>query len=706
MFAKGKPEKEGDGAEAEGGAEDDKNKSLIQRLTVALQTPLSIELPFGLTFKGIFVYLGGIVSGVILSIVIVFSLDDFEVATGSVGRGVTLYNSALSTLERGYVDEVDVESLTETALQAMMQTLDPYTEFENEAQNQDLQEMVKGRYGGVGLVIAGQTAAGREAMAASGDDQDPAKVARAERVTVVDAFEGYAFDAGLRVGDRLLRVGGQDVRGKTVEQVKDLLRGPPGTSVAVEFERAGRREPAEVVLPRRQVRVPDVKCFTLLDPKVVGAPDFPVGYISLKGFSAGAGREVELAYRVLTERAQAAGASRLRGVVLDLRGNPGGLLDSAVDVASLLVPRDSTLVSVKGRNFPETGFVSTGDPVRPLSQPLVVLVDGGTASAAEIVSGAVQDLDAGVVVGTGRTFGKGLVQNVAALPFDAGLKYTTARYYTPSGRCIQAVNYEEGKAGGARGDAAAALPAEGGAVGNGNGNGNAPVTFTARQVQDADRQEFRTRAGRVIRDGGGVEPDVVVPGQAVGPLEAALQRNGVFFDFADRFAAERKALPDDLEVATPQLWREFKAYVREEERGGRLRVEDIYGPELRNLEGALAASGYKEADAEVLKVRRLIADAMLEDLDKFEGPLRRRLTEAVLARYLPDSMLIKASLAGDPLLAKAVELVRYKSRYTQLLAPPLSAEERLLVDRLDAQLRGALGGGLAAPAAPAPPAAQ
>jgi len=664
-------------AEEESQLEESKKLSPLQKVTKILQTPFTIELPFGITFKGIAIYFSGIISGLVLGVVTIVTSPEFITTQGEVSRGVTLFSNALTTLSTSYVDEVDVKRLTETAISSMMKTLDPYTEFENTADAQQLQEMVSGRYGGVGLVIAGQTAKGKEIMMRT-DGVDEAKIEKAEKITVVDAFEGYSFEKGLRVGDSILAVDGIPVKGKTVEEVKDLLRGTPGSEVTIRYTRNVKsfpKEGLEVKITRKLVRIPDVKLFTLLDPKIVGEKGFPVGYINLKSFSQSAGREVELAYRILAERAQTNGG-KMRAVILDLRGNPGGLLDSAVDVASLFVPKESTIVSVRGRNFPETAFISSVEPIRPLNQPLIILTDGGTASAAEIVSGAVQDLDAGVVIGTGRTFGKGLVQNVEELPYQSSMKYTTAKYYTPSGRCIQAFNYEEGGFG-------EDLEVEGGSK---KQQGPVPY-FKSSKIKDEDRKDFKTKNQRIFRDGGGIEPDITVENPKTGPLEVALYANGIFFDYAEKWASENSELPENLEVVSPKVYQDFKEFVVSRQKSGKLSVEDIYGPELKNLEAALKESGYKAADEEVINVRQLIADAMLDEFDTFSSSIKSRLEQSILSRYLPESMLLKKTLYSDNLMKEAVELAKKKSRYTSLLAPPLSASEQAVVDSLQQQLQ-------------------
>ncbi|KAJ1440508.1 hypothetical protein B484DRAFT_415530 [Ochromonadaceae sp. CCMP2298] len=393
---------------------------------------------------------------------------------------VTLFQTVLEDLEGDYVDKIDTAKLFKTGMKAMLSSLDPYTEFEDLQSAKSMQESVSGRYGGVGLVIGNTKAppknprtqpkpslkptegaavvgavgdgagagvvgvlegaeAGTAAGAEAGAEELAARGAK-WGVTVQDAFEGYAFDADMRAGDRLITVGGVDVTRKDVEQVRDLLRGEPNTDVDIEFARSdypGTTRVAKMsTLHRQLVRISDVKLATLL-----GDPQDGVGYIELSGFNTNSGRDFRSALLTLRHTAP----HDLSGLVLDLRGNPGGLLDQAVEIVSYLVPEGSEVVAAKGKSDPEVVYKSGTKPLRSPGMRLAVLVNKGSASASEIVSGAIQDLDAGVIVGPSTTYGKGLVQKIVPLPFEGALKYTIAKYYTPSGRCIQAIRYTGGR---------------------------------------------------------------------------------------------------------------------------------------------------------------------------------------------------------------------------------------------------------------------
>eukprot|EP01039_Chlorochromonas_danica_P001705 gene1705-1863_t len=396
---------------------------------------------------------------------------------------VVLFEDILQDLDENYVDKVDTIELFKTAMKAMLASLDPYTEFQDLQAAQSMQESVQGKYAGVGMIIGSQEGG--------------------KGVKVVDTFEGYSYNAGLRPGDRLLSVDGQEVGQLSVDKVRDLLRGSPASVAEIRFLRPGEGEKT-IQVRRSLVRVSDIRCATLL-----GAPESAIGYISLSGFNAGSAEDFREALTMLRYST----AGDLKGLVVDLRGNSGGLLDQAVSIASYLVPQGSEIVTSRSKDGVEEVYRSISAPLLN-GVPLALLVNQNTASAAEILAGAVQDLDAGVVLGTTSTFGKGLVQKIVPLPYDSALKYTIARYYTPSGRCIQKIDYNGGRLNRANSD--------------------------AQIVPEQQRQTFYTlRLHRPVRDGGGIEPDLPVdplPDGGIAWRELVLN-SGLLADFSEEFLA-------------------------------------------------------------------------------------------------------------------------------------------------------------------------
>jgi carboxyl-terminal processing protease len=626
---------------------------------------------------------GGILAMTAIFVPVYSSID-------SLSEPVTLFETILADLDRGYVDPVDTNKLFETGVAAMLRSLDPYTEFEAREEAQQLNEGIMGKYGGVGLVISGAipknvakatpppvttNEAGSKLLpkdaiddnaklqdgdmssnsvtSENDDDEDDVEViaqkkqfrqlqkAKEKGVRVVAAFEGYAFDYGMRVGDKLLAVDGTILTpDSTVEDVRNILRGEPGTTVTINFEREGVDGVQVVSMPRQIVQVRDVKLATL-----IGKPQDGIGYVSLSGFASNAGPEVRQAIFALERAAEDAtnGDQGLQGLILDLRGNPGGLLTSAVDVASLLVPKGSDIVSAKGRGFPGVIYRSRVDPILNPNTKLAVLINKGTASAAEIVSGAVQDLDVGVIVGSDRTFGKGLVQNVEDLPFNTALKFTVAKYYTPSGRCIQGVNYKEG-----------------------GGRKAEDVKFSSSKVAERDRQTFYTRLGRIVKDGGGVEADFKVEAPKASALEITLLRSDALGEFASQWSRKNQ-LTNNFEV-DDFTYREFQAFIERKEKSGDIKLEDLYAGALTDLKRALKESGYKSSEKELEKLQADIVREVKNDFEKYKTDIREDIANAILSRYLPESMLLERGLKNDQQVDAAVKLLSNKKGFEKVLA--------------------------------------
>ena len=553
---------------------------------------------------------------------------------GKYGESVELFGSILNDLDKTYVDEIDTNKLFNTAVQSMLSSLDPYTEFESRRETQDMKETVSGRYGGVGLVISGT----KDRKAAAKEDDASSNTNNASSnsfVKVVEAFEGYAYDAGMRVGDRITQVNSKSVVDMTVEEVRNQLRGAPGTVASITFVRDGVGSEQTIDIERKVVKVRDVKLTTFL-----GDPKDAIGYVRLGGFSQDAGAEVRASVVVLQKIAERESPNRkLEGLVLDLRGNPGGLLTSAVDVSSLFVPKGSDIVSARGRGFPSVLYRSKSQPLLDDKCRLVVLVNSNTASAAEIVSGAVQDLDVGVILGADRTYGKGLVQNVEQLPYQTALKYTVAKYFTPSGRCIQSTNYDEGDVRG----------------------------FKATNVKDADRNIFKTKSGRIIKDGGGIEVDVKVNQPKASALEVALIRSGVLDDFASQWSIDN-SLSSGFRVSD-DLYRQFQATVLAKEKSGEIpNLTSLYNAPIKELERQLGESGYKGSSRELGNLRSRIRMDMSNDFKKYSKDIKEDISTSILSRYLPESMLLEKGLKTDQQVVSAIRLIKNPKKFDTILA--------------------------------------
>ena len=521
--------------------------------------------------------------------------DDFFVLK----KNFTIFGELYEELATGYVDDLNAEQLMRTGIDAMLQTLDPYTVFIDEADNEDIDIITRGRYGGVGLTV-GQ---------------------RGGRTVVLQPVEGAsAFEQGVRTGDIITHIADTPTEGLSSDEIRDLLRGDPGTTVDVTIERAGEMEPLDFRLTRSEVQLKNVTYANYLD----GSDG--IGYVKLERFARDAASEVEQAVRILQDDGD------LRGLVLDLRGNPGGLLEAAVEISGFFLPQGSAVVSTRGRLAEsERVYRSRSEPIAP-DVPLVVLVDGGSASASEIVAGALQDHDRGVIVGE-RTFGKGLVQVIRGLPYHTSLKMTTAKYYTPSGRSIQSVEYSRDDAGG-----------------------------HAVEVADSLRRMYTTTGGRPVYDGKGIEPDLVASLGEMSELEEALRRQAAFFLFANEYAATHDLTADGFTVSDDDLMA-FHDWLDDEDFSYRTRAEQALDALADDLDGA----GYDETADEIDALRQEVTDEKEADFERHAPRLKEQLRRQIVARYLGESEQIEASFHDDYQLSRARETLADAGAYRDVL---------------------------------------
>ena len=424
----------------------------------------------------------------------------------SLGKWIEIHNAILKELNRSYVDSLEVGRIEREGVDAMLEALDPYTVYVPEEEQEDFQMMLSNTYGGIGAVIYKPDVNGNVLINEPYADSPAAK-------------------AGLRCGDEIETIDGETTHGLTSQQSSDKMRGKPGTTVVFRVKklRGGPTWQAgdviEVPVTRERITLPSIEYVDMLNERD--------GYILMTKFTDGVGQGIRDGYYALKKK----GMKRL---VLDLRSNGGGLMNEAVNIVSLFVPKGSVVVTSKGRAAgTEQVYKTTTDPI-DLDIPIVVLVDSGSASASEIVSGALQDLDRATIIGT-RTYGKGLVQSIRPLPYDGQLKVTTAKYYTPSGRCVQAIDYSQRN--------------EDGSVGH---------------IPDSLTHEFKTLHGRTVRDGGGITPDFEVKAHKYSRLTYSLVLNGIVDQYAMKYVREHEALPsvDDFHF---DAYDDFIAFAKDKE---------------------------------------------------------------------------------------------------------------------------------------------
>ena len=510
-------------------------------------------------------------------------------------KGLRIFGAVYEEVVTGYVEPVDPAHLMRVGVDAMLEELDPYTTYVDESENARIDIITEGQYGGVGIEVGRRNGA----------------------ITVVSPVAGAsAYRQGVRTGDVLTTVAGQSTASLSLDDVEALLRGQPGTTVRIAVRREGRPAPLTFTLTREQVELPDVTYRGR-----IGA-DRQLGYVKLERFTRDAPGDVEDALDALRE------TGPLQGVVLDLRDNPGGLLRAAVRITALFVPQGTEVVSTRGRgDNTNKSYTSDRAPLLP-ETPVVVLVNGQSASASEIVAGALQDHDRGVIMGT-TTYGKGLVQNIRSLPHNTALKLTTAQYYTPSGRTIQ-------RLGAGRRDSGAASRA----------------------------RAHETTGGRTVRDGHGIRPDVQVPAPSPSALEQALTRRAAFFRYANHYAATHDTLAADFAVDEDDL-EAFRAWLDREGVQYSLEVERT----LDSLRARIEANGYDGLQDETAALSEALRDTKAAAFDRQASALMRHLEREILARYVSASRRTEALLPADPQVTAATELLQDADRYDQILTP-------------------------------------
>lgn len=514
-------------------------------------------------------------------------------------RNLDIFATLYKEVNTYYVDEVDPNDLMRTGIEAMLESLDPYTVYIPEDEIEDFRTMTTGQYGGIGAVIGQRRGVN----------------------TVLMPYKGFpAFEQGLRIGDVISKIDGIDVKNKSTEDISRLLKGQAGTDISLSVLRYGVKEPIQLKFKREHIKVENVPYSGMLDKET--------GYVKLSDFTPGAGNEVRRAVEKLKEK----GA---KNIVLDLRDNPGGLLSEAVNVSNVFVPKGSEVVSTKGKVEQWNKTYQALDAPLDTEIPLVVLTSSRSASAAEIVAGVIQDYDRGVLVGA-KTFGKGLVQVNRHLTYNSQVKVTTARYYIPSGRCIQAIDYAHRN--------------DDGSVG---------------KVPDSLKVEYLTKRGRPVYDGGGIDPDVDVDKGRLAPISVSLLSKGLLFDYATEYQFNHPEIAPVAEfVITDKEYAEFAEWLGDKEYDYTTEVEE----KINELEEtARKEKSYENISSQIDALRSNFAHNKKEDLKEFSDEIKHLLKQEIISRYYLQDGLMQASFENDEDIKAALKVLKSPEAYAKYL---------------------------------------
>ena len=542
----------------------------------------------------------GIIVAIVLITVAFFSFKSGDDRNFQIAKNLDIFNSIVKELDMFYVDTIDPNKTIREGIDNMLYSLDPYTVYYPENDQDELEMMVKGSYGGIGSLIR----------------YNP----KSKYTVIAEPYEGMpAAESGLKAGDLLLEIDGKDLKGNS--DVSTLLRGQVGTSFKLKVQRPGVKEPPEFNIVRRSIQMPTIPYYGVMDGQV--------GYINLSSFSGNPSKDFKKAFLDLKKQG-------ITSLVIDLRNNGGGLLDQAVEIVNMFVPRGKTIVTTKGKIKQASNTYKTLREPLDTDIPIAVLVNSGTASSSEILSGSLQDLDRAVIVGN-RTYGKGLVQVPRSLPYGGNLKITTSKYYIPSGRCVQAIDYAHRN--------------EDGSV---------------ARIPDSLTTVFHTAAGREVRDGGGVSPDIEVKQERLPNILFYLVRDNLIFDYATDYCLKHPAIASAKEFElTDADYEEFKNKVK----GADFKYDQQSEKILNTLKEAAEFEGYmKDASDEFKALENKLKHNLDRDLDYFSKDIKKMIAEEIIKRYYYQEGAIIQQLKDDKDLDEAVKVLTNPERYQQILS--------------------------------------
>lgn len=543
--------------------------------------------------------LAGAVAGAIILFLYAFNSNtDFKIT-----KSLDIYYSMFRELNTFYVDETDPEELVKTSIDEMLESLDPYTVYIPEEDLDDLKFLTTGQYGGIGALIRKK------------DDL----------VIIREPYKGFPADkAGLKAGDLILEIDGKPVDEMSITQVSENLKGIPKTTVSLKVKSPYKKGKFEVELEREEVQISSLPYYGMLNDKLA--------YIRITKFTKEVSDEAKKAFLELKKNYSP------KGVIIDLRNNPGGLLKESVHLSNIFVGKNEEIVSTRGKLEKwQNTYKTTESPLDP-DIPLVVMVSRASASASEIFAGAMQDLDRGVIVGQ-RTYGKGLVQTTRPLSYNGQLKVTTAKYYIPSGRCIQALDYSHRN--------------EDGSVG---------------KIPDSLISEYTTRNGRKVYDGGGIIPDIKISQDPVSEVTIGLYAQDVIFDYATKYTASHESIPEPAEFEiTEEVFDDFIKFIEHRDFDYETESESQLD---KLIETAKKEKYYAVAENEFTALESKLAHDRDKDIQMFQDEIKQFLKMEIVSRYYYEAGGIEASLHHDEQLNKAIEIITDPEKYNKILAPP------------------------------------
>lgn len=519
----------------------------------------------------------------------------FEIA-----KNIDIFTTLFKELNAYYVDEVNPNKLMQEGIDAMLKSLDPYTNYIPEDEIEEYRTMTTGQYGGIGVTVLNREGTTIVAMPYVGSP---------------------AHQAGLKVGDEIVKVDDIILQGKNTEEVSKLLKGQAGTKVKLMVKRYGQSELLPYELVRQNIKIDNVPYYGMIGTDV--------GYLQLSDFTSNASLEVKNA----VEKLKASGATK---IILDLRGNPGGLLNEAVNICNLFIPRESEVVTTKAKIEEWNKVYRAYNPPLDLETPMVVLINGRSASAAEIVSGVLQDYDRAVLIGE-KSFGKGLVQSTRPISYNSQVKITIAKYYIPSGRCIQAIDYSQK-----------------------DENGK-PI-----KMPDSLRRAFKTQNGRVVYDGEGLMPDIVIPKSAASAILNSLESKNLLFDYAIVYRQENANFNEQAEAfhVSEEAYQKFVKWLSEKDYDYTTEAEKA----LVELEKKAKEEKYFEAiQAELVSLKNRLSHSKEADLQTFKKEIIAALEKEIIAHYYLEKGVTQLSLRDDEDIKAALELFKDQKRYNEIL---------------------------------------